>query len=350
MSVPTLIEFELWSKGDWPRRDVVGESFHELEIRSLFPARIGEQDRELSLRAALVPDPRNEHDRNAVKVIASGQHIGHLAKDDAAKYQPLFNTLAQRGFLPVTNCRIRGSEYDEWVGTDRRGREITRPKFACSVSLTLDEWYLCVPVNQPPTQPHTILPHGSALQVRKEEDHQDTLRRYVSRQGECWVYATLHAVTDTTTRKPKELAEIRIDDQRVGELTSAMSAEYIPIISQLNDRSRLTAVKLIVKGNQVRAEAVLHAAKAHQLDAAWISTNLPVAIHQPDIARRALQPDGTPRVVTHAPIPPKPTRIRFCIPPGWPPARHGWEPGPGWRPNPSWPPAPANWEYWRAEE
>ena len=324
----------------------MGESFHASEIRSLFPARISEQDGELFLSAALVPDPRNEHDPNAVKVMVSGQHVGHLAKDDAAKYQPMFNALIQQGFLPVTNCRIWGSEYDEWVGTHRRGREIKRPKFTCSVSLALDEWYLCVPVNLPPTRPHTMLPHGSAIQVRKEEDHQATLRPYVSRQGECWVYSTLHAVSDTTTRRPKELVEVRIDDQSVGELTPAMSAEYMPIISQLNDRGRLTAVKLIVKGNHVKAEAVLHAAKAHQLDAAWISTNLPDATHKPDIAQR----DGTPRVVTHPPIPPKPKRIRFCIPPGWPPAPHGWEPGPDWRPDPSWPPAPANWEYWRTEE
>ena len=114
MSVSPLIEFELWSKGNWPRRDVVGESFHESEIRSLFPARIS---------AALVPDPRNEHDPNAVKVMVSGQHVGHLAKDDAAKYQPMFNALIQQGFLPVTNCRIWGSEYDEWVGpTDADAR------------------------------------------------------------------------------------------------------------------------------------------------------------------------------------------------------------------------------------
>lgn len=86
MSVPLLIEFELWSKGDGQRRDVVGESFHESEIRSLFPTRISEQDGEFSLRAALVPDPSNEYDRNAVKVIVSGQQVGHLTKDDAANY------------------------------------------------------------------------------------------------------------------------------------------------------------------------------------------------------------------------------------------------------------------------
>jgi hypothetical protein len=60
--------------------------------------------------------------------MVSGQHVGHPAKDDAAKYQPVFNALVQQGFLPVTNCRIWGSEYDEWVGTDRRWHEIRRSK------------------------------------------------------------------------------------------------------------------------------------------------------------------------------------------------------------------------------
>ena len=350
MSVPPLIEFDLWSKGDLPRRDVVGESFHESEIRSLFPARIGERGHELALRAALVPDPGNKYDRNAVKVMVSGQHVGHLAKDDAVKYQPVFNALVQQGFLPVTKCRIWGSEYDEMVGTDRRGREITRPTFTCSVSLALDEWYLCVPVNKPPMQPHTMLPHGPALQVRKEEDHQDTLRRYVSRQGECWAYGTLHALADNTTRTPKEIVEIRIDDQQVGELTPGMSAEYIPIIRQLTDHDRLTAVKLIIKGNQVKAEVVLHASKAHQLDSEWISTNLADPTPEPDADRPALQHAGPPPVLTHTPIPPKPTQIRFRTPPGWPPAPQGWEPPPGWRPDTSWPAAPADWEYWRAED
>jgi hypothetical protein len=193
--------------------------------------------------------------------------------------------------------------------------------------------------------PPNLLPRIDLSQIELPN-----LRKYVTRPGECWVYGTLHAVNDTTTRKPKELVEIRVDDQRVGELTPAMSAEYIPIISQLDDRGRLTAVKLIVKGNQVKAEAVLHAAKAHQLDAAWISTHLDHATHRPDVARRALPPDDSTPVIAHAPIPPKPTRIRFCTPPGWPPSPQGWEPGPDWRPDPSWPPAPANWKYWRAEE
>jgi hypothetical protein len=346
MSVSPLVEFELWGKSAWPNRDVVGESFYEAEIRSLFPLRIGEGDRELFLRAALLPDPKNQYDRNAVKVLVNGQHVGHLPKDDAVKYQPVLDALVQQGFLPVTECRIWGSEHDEWIGNDRRGREITRPKFTCSVSVTLDEWYLCVPTNHPPTRPHTMLPRASARQVRKEENHQDVLRRYVTRHGECWVYGTLHAVTDLTARTPKELVEIRIDDQRIGELTPAMSAEYTPIIGQLNDRGRLAAARLIVKGNEVRAEVVLHAARAHELSSEWIKTNLGAAATEADPDQ--LVPQSAPSVQTHGPIPPKPTRIRFCIPPGWPPAPQGWEPAPGWRPDPSWPAAPANWEYWRA--
>ena len=119
-----------------------------------------------------------------------------------------------------------------------------------------------------------MLPHGSAIQVRKEEDHQDVLRRYVTRNGEAWTYGTLHSFTDRSSKTPRELVEVRIDGERVGELTPGMSADYRPIIDQLADQGRDTAVKLLVKGNQVQTEAVLHAAKAHQLEADWISENL----------------------------------------------------------------------------
>ena len=62
-----LIEFELWTKGGLPRRDVVGESFHADAIRALFPRQLPEGGLELTLRADLLPEPANPHDRNAVK-------------------------------------------------------------------------------------------------------------------------------------------------------------------------------------------------------------------------------------------------------------------------------------------
>ncbi len=38
--------------------------------------------------------------------------------------------------------------------------------------------------------------------------------------------------------------------------------------------------------------------------------------------------------------------MRFNPPPGWPPARDGWQPTPDWQPDPSWPPAPDGWQLW----
>lgn len=346
MTNNALVEFELWGRGDWPRREVVGESFHADEIRSLFPARIPPDGQELFLRAALIPEPENPHDRNAVRVAVAGRPVGHLSREDARLFHPVFAALVHRRLLPVTHCRVWGSEYDDWVGTDRRGRDITRKAFRASISVALDEWYLCVPANEPPTPAATMLPYGTAIQVRREEHHQDVLRRYVSRQGECWVYGTLHAVTEQSARTTKDLVEVRIDAQRIGDLTPAMSAEFLPIISQLAERHRGTAVRLIVKGNQVKAEVVLHATKAHQLSAEWISANLGDPRPLPAAAVRTDAVAAVGVALIPSAVPPKP-RVTLHTPPGWPPAPPGWEPGDGWRPDPTWPPPPDGWQFWR---
>lgn len=351
-----LIEFELWSKGDWPRVEVVGESFYADALRSLFPRQLDDSGRELLVRAALVPDPTNQYDRNAVKIMIDGKQVGHLPKEDAARYQPVLAALVQRGFLPVTNARVWGSEYSTYVGTDRRDREILKPEFRSSVSVTLDEWYLIVPMNEPPRLPHAMLPYGAALQVRKEENHQDILRRYVNRQGQCWVYGTLHSINEQTTRTTRDVVEVRIDGQRVGDLTPAMSSEFVPIIGRLAEVGRATGVRLIVKGNQVKAEVVLHAQRAHQLDDAWIAAHLPAASNRSgsQVALRFPTPEAgsplqPPDHAGHPQIPPRPRRIVFAVPPGWPPAPAGWEPPPDWRPDPTWPPAPSGWQFWRVE-
>ncbi|MDN5770985.1 MAG: HIRAN domain-containing protein [Microlunatus sp.] len=372
MKGTALVEFELWGRGDWPRREVVGESFHAEEIRSLFPAQMPEGGQELILPAALIPDPQNIHDHNAVRVSVQGCDVGHLSREDAAGFQPVLLALTSRGFLPVTRARIWAYEYDEWVGTDRRGRDVTRTSFKASVSLALDEWYLCVPVNQPPMEAHTTLPFGSAIQVRKEENHQDVLRRYVTRQGECWVYGTLHCVTEQTARTTKEVVEVRIDGHRVGDLTPAMSAEYLPAIRELAARGRATAVRMIVKGNQVKADVVLHALKAHQLPADWIAEHLTDGVSSaarqpedpqlgapqttltmtttPEVAKSSYVPDpatsNPPTPARDRVVPPKP-RVDFCTPPGWPTPPAGWEPQPGWLPGQDWPPAPVGWEFWQ---
>lgn len=104
-----------------------------------------------------------------------------------------------------------------------------------------------------------------------------------------------------------------------------MSGAYLPIIQQLSECGRAAAAKLIVKGNQVHAEVVLHAAKAHELDASWLASHLSGGAGADNL--RASSGGRSSAVFEHSPIPPKPTRIRFRVPPGWPPPPEGWEQG-----------------------
>lgn len=354
MAVQGLVDFNLWSRNAWPSREVAGESFHETAIRSLFPRSFGEQSREIRLRAELVPEPTNTHDRNAIMVIAAGKHVGYLPKEEAPAYLPVLLALQKQGLQAVTECSVWAAEREEWLGTDKRGRDITKTRLSATVRLVLDDWWMIVPANATPSVPHILLPQGSAVQVQKEEDHQEALRPFVRPQGEAWAYGTLHTFVEEGTRARRELVEVRIDGRRVGQLTPAMSAEYAPIIHQIEERGRTTAAKVVVKGNQIKADVVVYAAKTNQLETSWIAANItPLAVSvRPEAGIESLA--STPQAVppretpSHAPIPPKPTHIRFNPAPGWPRPPEGWEPYPGWTPPVDWPPAPVGWTYWVA--
>ena len=143
-----------------------------------------------------------------------------------------------------------------------------------------------------------------------------------------WVWATLHVIE----KGAKPVVEARVDGQRIGELTPATSAHYVPTIRHLDEMGKLTVAEVLLEGNALSVEAVLYAAKAHELDETWFRE-----------AARPAEP-ARPQQVT---LPPKP-RVAFAIPPGWPPAPAGWEPTPemNFAPRPDWPPPPDGWQFW----
>lgn len=355
-SQPALL-FELWRRGDWIRRPVAGESFHEKEIRALLPRTMGTESVEIQEQALLVPEPTNRHDRNAVKVMIRGQHVGYLPKEDAPLYQPLLLKLASQGLQPVVSARIWANQYNEWKGTDRRGRDVFEPRLNVDITLGLDEPHMCVPSNLPPAAAHALLPYGNALQVKGEEQFQDVLARYLHPEGEQWAYATLAVVDRQSARTSKQVVEVVLDGSVVGELTPAMSAEFSPIIQRLEAAGKACAAQVIVKGNALKADVVLHAAKASALESDWLAKNLKPSptVHPAPIAATGaaaqVSTPGAPQVSqaasAHSPIPPRPTRIIFQVPASWPQPPDGWEPPPGWQPPAEWPPAPAGWEFWK---
>lgn len=73
--------------------EVVGESFHQDELWSLCGGTRGGNRIRQGIVGVLVPEPHNEHDRNAIAVHIEGQLVGHLPRDIAARYVSGLNAL-----------------------------------------------------------------------------------------------------------------------------------------------------------------------------------------------------------------------------------------------------------------
>lgn len=360
--------FELWSRSDWPNVDVVGESHYSDAIRAALPA-LSQGRAEVRVTAELVPEPQNRHDPNAVRVQVGSRCVGYLARDVARQYSPLFQRLLARGLAPVTSARVYGYESVDYV-LDRRGRTVESREFVGSVSIVLDDVHLCVPANLPPREPHRLLPHGASLQLKGEEAHLDVLAPLVAQHGEAAVHATLRAITPATGRAAKRIVEVQVDNQTIGQLTPAMSEHYLALIDRLHDAGHLTVAHVHLTGNALKVEASLYAERSHQLPASWLAT-LPDVNDRPAISAggqtdRGADLTAVPKlpappqevlsvrspgltVAQLSPalvVPPRPTRILFATPPGWPAAPEGWEPPPGWTPPGDWPAPPTGWAFW----
>lgn len=70
---------------------VVGEAYYDDACDRLLPAGYGPYT--LKTTATLVREPSNTHDRNAVKVLVKGQHVGYLKRDLAKKCAPALDSV-----------------------------------------------------------------------------------------------------------------------------------------------------------------------------------------------------------------------------------------------------------------
>jgi hypothetical protein len=95
--------------------EVVGESFHQDVLWKLIGGRTTERVR-CSIRAALVPEPRNPTDRNAVMVWIEGQCVGHLSRADAATYLPGLRRLLASGPVELAGVIVGGGPRADGMG------------------------------------------------------------------------------------------------------------------------------------------------------------------------------------------------------------------------------------------
>lgn len=215
------------------------------------------------LVAALVPEPSNPHNRNAVMVQINGQHVGYLEKEDAARYQPVIRQVWDAGFVAATGTRVWVSARESW--------DSKKLKYVARVTLALNEPHLLVPLNDPPVEEYSILPWGHGLQVTGEEHHQDVLANYTNAQGEGLVLVTLDVISGGTAKAPKDIVEVRVDGRRIGQLTPGSSQHFVPTIRHLTSDCRAVVAWARVKGNAIAAQVTLQATKAHELSADWFA-------------------------------------------------------------------------------
>lgn len=200
------------------RVSVVGEFYRQDGIEHVVAGRPvaagGNWDATLESRAALVPEPSNPHDHNAVRVDLSASDgwvtVGYLAREGAVHYQPVLLRMMQAGLLPTVEgriCRAQGGPL--------------------AVYLHLAEADACVLANQPRPGARVLRPERPCA-VTGENKHQDVLEPLLASDRRSQLWATLHPATITSGKYAGDpTIEVRLDGKRVGALTAAQAARYI---------------------------------------------------------------------------------------------------------------------------
>lgn len=251
------------SSRGWASVEIVGESFREAEIRAAIGRALKKDEEvELDVDASLISEPDNPHDRNAVSVRINGQSVGYLDREQAVAYKPHLDRVIVSGFVPTTSARVWAVSRNDW--------QTGELKLHSNVRLALAEPHVLVPLNDPPEVPYSIVPWGGGLQVTGEDKHFDALAKYVNSEGRALLLVTLHRGADVKPRGTVEFVEVRVDGNRIGQMTAASSAHFFPAIDHLEKSGLTAAAWAHIKGSGLAAEVVLQAAKASEIESSWL--------------------------------------------------------------------------------
>lgn len=252
----------------WANKEIAGEFYYSDAILALLPRLPSNGDPvEAELQVDLVPEKDNPHDRRAVSVRSDGKVLGYLPREMAADYA----LPVQRVVASGARVRAAASVYaytNQWKG---------EPEIQMRVALPDPE--MMAPVNGGYPANTTVLPYGRSYQVTKEEDHFDHLFDYVPSNGSGLVILTMHRresmLKNGTSR---EIIELRLDGERVGELTAATSKYYLPLVQHARDLDRTIGVWSKLTGSGLAAELTIHGAKSNEVTDQWLRS-MPILPH-----------------------------------------------------------------------
>lgn len=230
--------------------EIKGLYYRPKAMASLYRSVNGQDRTDVIVQVSLVPEPDNPYDKNAISVRYKGKSIGYLPAENAAKFAQI-RRVAASGLEATTTARF-------WSYKDYENKR----RYTGWIELPAP--HNIVPLNDPPTDGFTVLPIGNAIQVTKEADHLDVLLDYVPPAGEGHILVSMHRMPPVG-RRTWEGVEIRLDGERVGELTKGSAEKYINAVRHFEDKGVELFCHAIIKGSSVAAEVTIFGAKAHEL-------------------------------------------------------------------------------------
>ncbi|MCO4262507.1 HIRAN domain-containing protein [Pseudarthrobacter sp. MDT3-26] len=260
-------KYNLPGKDSWHNFDVVGEAYREAQVTAALGRRPRlDEEIEDVFEALLVPEPDNPHDANAVSVRVNGHVIGYLDREAAQVYRPIFHRIAASGMVATTTARIWAVVRESW-------EDEQRARFFSNVRIYLPEPHQILPLNNHSPANVAVLPWGGALQVTGEDSHFSHLFNYLPKNGEGLVILTMHRLIQSLKNgTEKHLVEVRLDGERVGQLTSATSNHYLPTVAHAADIGKELGIWAKIKGSGLAAELVVQGARATELNDEWLNT------------------------------------------------------------------------------
>lgn len=219
---------------------VVGESHYQPALRRAANGRAadvsgGDFSRAIQVTARLVPEPDNPYDSSAVAVVVDDELVGHLARDVARVWHPVLAELWDGGRCVSCEAGISGGG-SRFYGIFLR---VCEPEHVAFLGRA-PEWAM-------------PLAGMTSVTVTGEERHQDVL---ASHAGSDTVLATLHpCAVGKGKYRGEQTLEVRIEDQRVGELTRAMGRRYLPLVTDIMQAGKVAMCRATVgedhRGRQV---------------------------------------------------------------------------------------------------
>ncbi|WP_416416508.1 HIRAN domain-containing protein [Paenarthrobacter aromaticivorans] len=249
---------------EWPNVEIVGEHAYGQAIRAALRgggAQVGVgRDVEVeNLAVELVAEPDNPYDSNAISVRWDSKVLGYLSREDAVRFAQPVRRIIASGLVAEASARVWA--YDD--GSQLRAR----------VTIALPEPELIAPLNAPPTGVTSLVPWGTAMQVLKEENHFDVLVNHVPPTGTGLLLVSLHKQTRTLKNgNERSFVEVRIDGERVGELSNVTSAHLLPILEHTEAVDETAVAYAKITGSALAAQLVLHAAKAIDISNDWLAS------------------------------------------------------------------------------